>query len=71
MLSGPDTIWLRPPFGLEVCNALDEYQQRQQQVLEGLRGVALVVDDTLLSGSGNTIEKPLADHDKNLLALMQ
>ena len=61
--------WLRMPFGL--CNASDEYLQRQYRTLEGLKGVASIADDTLMFGSEETVDEAIKQHDQNLQALLE
>lgn len=53
--------WLRMPFG-----GPEEYQQRQHEVLEGLKGVVNKADDILIFYCGETTEEADADHDLNL-----
>ena len=60
--------WLRMPFGVSL--GPEEYQRRQHEVLEGLKGVVNKADDILVFGSGETVEEAEKDHDKNLWNLM-
>ena len=60
--------WLRIPFGVSL--GPEEYQQRQHEVLEGLKGVVNKADDILIFGCGETTEEADADHDLNLWNLM-
>ena len=60
--------WLRMPFGL--APAPEEFQRRQQQVLEGLSSVLTIHDDILLYGEGDTYEEASRDHDAKLYKLM-
>ena len=46
--------WKRMPFG--ISSSPEEYQRRQDQILEGLNGVKSVADDILVYGKGDTIE---------------
>ena len=62
-------IWRRLPFGVSVAPEL--FQAKVHQALEGLRGVFCVADDLLIAGFGDTTEEADADHDRNLLALLQ
>ena len=59
--------WTWLPFGIN--SALEEFQTHLMTALEGLKGSALVADDILTYGIGDTY--PEADHDVNILALMQ
>lgn len=61
--------WLRMPFGIKP--AAEEYQRRQHEVLQGLKGVTVIADDILVYGCGDTTEEAMEDHDKNLSALLQ
>ena len=58
--------WLRLPFG--IAPAPENFQQKLDQNLEGLRGVYKIADDILITGQGSEPEK---DHDSNLLRLLQ
>lgn len=60
--------WLRMPFG--ISTAPEEYQRRQHEILEGLKGISNIADDILVYGCGDTIEEATADHDKHLLAVL-
>ncbi len=60
--------WLRLPFG--ISSAPEEFQRRQQDVLDGLDGVINVADDILVYGSGTSQEEAEKDHDKHLINLM-
>ena len=53
--------WLRLPFG--ISSAPEEFQRRQQEVLEGVLKIA---DDILIFGRGDTREEADIDHDNNL-----
>ena len=59
--------YLRTPQG--ISSASEEYQRRQIEAYEGLRGVLVVADDALLFGVGDTDAEARADHDRNLKAL--
>ena len=56
------------PFG--IAPAPEEYQWRIHDSLEGLNGVEVVADDILCVGKGDTLEKAMIDHDRNLIALL-
>ncbi|KAJ8386635.1 hypothetical protein AAFF_G00168670 [Aldrovandia affinis] len=57
------------PFGIKP--AAEEYQRRQHEVLQGLRGVSVIADDILVYGSGEATEEAVKDHDNNISALLQ
>ena len=60
--------WLRMPFGVSL--GPEEYQRRQHEVLEGLKGDVNKADDILVFGCGDSIEEAEKDHDVNLWNLM-
>ena len=60
--------WLRLPYG--ISSALEEFQSRIQEVLDGLDGVAIIADVNLLFGLGDTPEQADAEHDRNFLSLL-
>ena len=57
------------PFG--VYSAPEEFQRHVNEIIEGLEGLTAIADDLLVTGAGNTHEEALADHDRNLIALLQ
>jgi len=57
------------PFG--ISSAPEEYQRRISQELENLDGIAIVADDILIYGEGDTYEQALIDHDKKLESLLK
>lgn len=59
---------LRMPFG--ISTAPEEYQRRQDQVIEGLPGVKSIVDDILVYGEGENLEEATKDHNVILNQLM-
>ena len=59
--------WLRVPFGR--CSAPEEFQRHLNEIFEGLEVVTAIADDLLVTG--NTHEEALADHNRNLTALLQ
>ena len=61
--------WLVLPNG--ISSAPEEFQMRLLQVLEGLSSIIVIADDILVFGSGDTQEEAEADHDRNLVALME
>ena len=60
--------WLRMPFG--ISSAPEVWQQRMNQIVEGLQSVEVIADDFLVCGIGNTTEEALANHDLNLRAFL-
>ena len=61
--------WLRMPFG--ISTAPEEFQRRQYELFEGLPGVTVIVDHILVYGSGDTVENAAADHDQNLIGVLE
>ena len=61
--------WLRMPQG--ISSAPEEYQRRQYEAIQDLKGVEVIADDTLVFGCGDTVEEATMDHDRNLEALLQ
>ena len=55
--------WCRLPFGLKVSQ--DIFQQRMNEIIEGLPGVTGIADDVCVFGVDE------ADHDRNLIGLME
>jgi len=61
--------WLRMPQG--ISSAPEEYQWRQHEAIQGLKGVEVIADDTLVFGVGDSIKAATEDHDRNLESLLQ
>ncbi|KAK2564593.1 Retrovirus-related Pol polyprotein from transposon 17.6 [Acropora cervicornis] len=61
--------WTRMPFG--ISPALEQFQRRLEQALEGLEGVKPIFDDILIFGVGETQTEALAYHDAKLRALFE
>ena len=57
------------PLGIN--SAPEVWQQRIHDLVEGLAGVEVIVDDFLVCGFGDTPEVALANHDQNLKALYE
>ena len=49
----------------------DDFQRHVNEIIEGLEGITAIADGLLVTGAGNTQEEALADHDRNLIALLQ
>lgn len=62
-------VWKRLPFGLSCSPEI--FQAKLQQALHGLKGIEVLVDDILCVGRGATNEEAVADHNKNLEALLE
>ena len=59
--------WLRLPLGISVAS--EEFQRRLHENLTGLKGIAVIADDILVYGTGETTEEATMDHDNNLREL--
>ena len=57
------------PFGVNA--APEEFECKLQDHLSNLKGVDVLRDDILVSGSGDTIKEANANHDANLIRLLQ
>ena len=57
------------PFG--ISSAPEEFQRRLHKITAGLAGVEVIADDILIYGAGDTDEQASADHDQNLISLLQ
>ena len=60
--------WKRMPFGIN--SAPEVWQQRMNEIAEGLKGVEVIADDFLVCGFGDTKEDALANHDSNLCCFL-
>ena len=58
--------YLRMPFG--ISSAPEEFQRRMHEVFQG---VAVIADDILVYGCGDTEEEYIKHHDANLKALLK
>ena len=61
--------WRRLPYGLS--SSPEEYARRQDNALEGLKGVKTIADDMLVFGVGETTDEAVKDHNDNLRQLMK
>ena len=61
--------WRRLPYGLS--SSPEEYARRQDNALEGLKGVKTIADDMLVFGVGETTDEAVKDHNENLRQLMK
>lgn len=57
------------PFGIK--SAPEVFQQRMTEAVEGLSGIAVVADDILVYGEGETRAEALINHDENLKNLLE
>lgn len=61
--------WKVLPFG--ISSSPDYFQMKMYEIVQGLSGVEVLVDDLLVYGVGETFEEATADHNKNLECLLQ
>ena len=61
--------WLRMPFGIK--SASEEFQRRMCEIFGDLPGIEIIADDILVFGSGETMEEAMADHDSNLIRVLE
>lgn len=59
----------RMPFG--ISPAPEIFQHKQNEVLNGLKGVEVMADDLLVYGKGDTKEQAIKDHNHNLEELLK
>lgn len=57
------------PYGIK--SASEVFQRRMHELIEGLQGVEVVVDDFVVVGFGDTQEEAIPDHDRNLGLFLQ
>lgn len=60
--------FLRMPFG--ISPAMEIYQKKQNEVLQGLKGISVMADDILIYGCGDDYQEAVKDHNKNLENLL-
>ena len=61
--------WKRMPFGIR--SAPEVFQRKMHELIEGLRGVEVIVDDSVVVGYGELWQSAIKDHDRNLLSFLQ
>lgn len=49
-----------------ISSAPEDFQRRQHEAFENLARSEVIVDDILVYGSGDTMDKAFPDHDANL-----
>ena len=64
-----DVNWKRMPFGIK--SAPEVWQRKAHDLIEGLDGVEVVMDDFLVVGCGDAVEEAMVNHDQNLFALLE
>ena len=61
--------WLRMSSGIKPTS--EEYQHKQAEILEGLKGAETIHDDVLVLGYAETTQEALENHDENLENLLK
>ena len=61
--------WQRLPFGISVAPEI--FQTQLDAAINGLKGVATIVDDMIVWGEGDDDKEAELDHDRNLMKLME
>lgn len=61
--------YLRLPFG--ISTAMEIFQKKMIELIQGLEGVFVMADDILIIGKGETEEEALKDHNDNLRKLFE
>ena len=61
--------WKRMPFG--ISSAPEVWQQKMNELIEGLSGVEVIADDFLICGFGDTSKEATISHDNNLHLFLQ
>ena len=61
--------WIRLYFGLSPSSEI--FMAKMHETLVGLNGIACIAYDILIFGCGETMEEASADHDRNLLSLLE
>ena len=61
--------WKRMPFGIR--SAPEVLQCKMHEMIEGLRGVEVIVDDFVVVSYGELLQSAIKDHDRNLLLFLR
>ena len=57
------------PFG--ISSAPEVFQKKMHELIEGLQGIEVVADDSVVVGYGNTVDEANVDYDKRLHPFLQ
>ena len=57
------------PFG--ISSAPEVFQREMHELIEGLRGVEVIVDDFVIVGYGELWQSAIKDHDRDLLSFQR
>ena len=61
--------WTRLPFG--ICSAPEVFQRKMHQLIEGLSGIEVIVDDFAVVGFGDSLSDAQRSRDANLVAFIR
>ena len=61
-------LWKRLPQGIKVASQV--YAHKMRAALQDLKSVRAIADDIIVWGCGDDLERAHADHDANLIALL-
>jgi len=57
------------PFG--ISSVSEVFQRRMHELIDGLTGTEVVIDDFMVAGFGDNYEEALRDHNRNLVVFLQ
>ena len=60
--------WKMMPFWIR--SAPEVFQHKMHELIEGLRGVEVIADDSVVVGYGESWQSAIKDHDRNLLSFL-
>lgn len=61
--------WCRMPFG--ISSVPEVFQRRMHELIDGLTGTEVVIDDFMVAGFGDNYKEALRDHNRNLVVFLQ
>lgn len=61
--------WKRMPSGIKF--APDIFQRKMHELIDGLNGVAVIADDSVVVGYSDSLQAASKDHDESLSAFLQ
>jgi len=57
------------PFG--ISSVPEVFQRRMHELIDGLTGTEVVIDDFMVAGFGDNYKETLRDHNRNLVVFLQ
>lgn len=57
------------PFG--ISSVPEVFQRRMHELIDGLTGTEVVIDDFMVAGFGDNYKEALRDHNRNLVVFLQ